>query len=437
MSGRGTSRTAWLVTGVSAVLLTAGIGTAGFAFAADSVEASAPEAAVAPAAEPEVVLTQRVARQTVLEPLRDKSTRLSAKGTDLWKISELGSFDVPSAAMTAYKNAAASVNRAMPGCQMPWTLLAGIGRVESDHGRYGGSALGSDGLPRPAIIGIPLNGVGPVAAIHDSDNGRWDGDKVWDRAVGPMQFIPTTWQGSGRDGDGDGVENPNDIDDAALATAYYLCPSAGSVLPESAMRSEIFSYNHSDYYVDLVMAFERGYRTGSFVIPSPPPPPGAEVPGEGKPKPHRPATHHQPAHHDGSSGSGHPSGNSGSGGERRQRRVAPRWQRRYADADPHADAHADPDPDAHPDPATADAVQRHAVLVRRDLVRRWSGARLGQRVQAVGERQRGLRRRRHGRDQRGRADRAPGHAGRRPRPAGHQGGHGDRATQLLSLSESV
>ena len=115
---------------------------------------------------------------------------------------------------------------------MPWTLLAGIGRVESDHGRYGGSELGTDGLPRPAIVGIALNGVGPVAAIADTDNGRWDGDKVWDRAVGPMQFIPSTWQYAGRDGDGDGVENPNDLDDAALAAADYLCPSSGSVLPD-------------------------------------------------------------------------------------------------------------------------------------------------------------------------------------------------------------
>ena len=84
--------------------------------------------------------------------------------------------------------------RADPGCHLPWTLLAGIGRVESDHGRYGGSVLGNDGVPRPAIVGVALNGKGPVAAIHDTDNGAFDGDTVWDRAVGPMQFIPSTWR---------------------------------------------------------------------------------------------------------------------------------------------------------------------------------------------------------------------------------------------------
>jgi membrane-bound lytic murein transglycosylase B len=219
-------------------------------------------------------LTQEVEPQVVLEPLRDESSRLSEKGNDLWAISELGSFDIPEAALRAYKNAAAAMREAYPSCDLPWTLLAGIGRVESDHGRYGGSVLGSDGVPRPAIRGIALDGAGPVAAIPDSDDGRFDGDEVWDRAVGPMQFIPTTWASAGRDGDGDGVATPNDIDDAALAAAGYLCPSSGSILSPGAMEAAILGYNHSDYYVSLVMAFEEGYRTGSFTIPSPPPPPG-------------------------------------------------------------------------------------------------------------------------------------------------------------------
>jgi hypothetical protein len=224
--------------------------------------------------EPLITFVQRVEPKVVLRPLRDESTRLSAKGNDLWAISELGSFDVPEAALRAYKNAAATMAETNPSCQLPWTLLAGIGRVESDHGRYGGSVLGSDGVPRPAIRGIALDGAGPVAAIPDSDHGLFDGDMVWDRAVGPMQFIPTTWEYAGRDGDGDGVATPNDIDDAALAAADYLCPASGSILAPGAMEAAILSYNHSDYYVALVSAFEKGYRTGSFTIPSPPPPPG-------------------------------------------------------------------------------------------------------------------------------------------------------------------
>jgi hypothetical protein len=235
-------------------------------------------------AEPAGTVVQEVEPRVVLHPL-DDGARLSAKGADLSQISAVGSYDVPEAALRAYRNAARSVARTEPGCQMPWTLLAGIGRVESDHGRYGGSVLDSQGVSHPAIRGVALNGVGPVAAIPDSDDGRFDKDTVWDRAVGPMQFIPGTWRWAGRDGDGDGIATPNDLDDAALAAAAYLCPSSGSVLPESSMRASILRYNHSDYYVDLVMAFERGFRTGVFVIPAPPPPPETGEPArDEKPK---------------------------------------------------------------------------------------------------------------------------------------------------------
>jgi hypothetical protein len=199
----------------------------------------------------------------------------SSKGSRVWTASALSDHGLPSAALRAYRHAARSI-ASTSSCSISWTLLAGIGRVESDHGRYGGSVLGSDGVPRPAIVGVALNGAGPVAAIRDTDRGRFDGDRTWDRAVGPMQFIPSTWQGAGRDGDGDGTKSPNDIDDAALAAAAYLCHTSGHLRDAGGQQAAIFSYNPSDYYVDLVMAFERGYRTGSFVIPSPPVPAAAE-----------------------------------------------------------------------------------------------------------------------------------------------------------------
>lgn len=220
-------------------------------------------------AEPGTVLQTRSAGS--VERGHGRTGRVTGpKGTRVWTASSLSDHGIPSAALRAYKNAGRTMAKDDPGCQIPWTLLAGIGRVESDHGRYGGSVLARDGVSRPLIIGIALNGKGPVAAIRDTDNGRLDKDKVWDRAVGPMQFIPRTWAGVARDGDGNGVKTPNDIDDAALGAATYLCGGNGSVLGTSSMAAAIYRYNPSDYYVALVMAFETGYRTGVFRMPQPP-----------------------------------------------------------------------------------------------------------------------------------------------------------------------
>src|SRR5215213_4553989 len=116
-----------------------------------------------------------------------------------------------------------------------WAVLAGGGRIESNHGLFGGPAtrFSPGGTVSPRITGPPLDGNG-VASIADSDGGRWDGDTTWDRAVGPMQFIPTTWRSLGRDGNGDGVADPNNLFDAAVAAAGYLCLSGGGSLADPA-----------------------------------------------------------------------------------------------------------------------------------------------------------------------------------------------------------
>ncbi|MCW2781722.1 MAG: hypothetical protein JWR35_2171 [Marmoricola sp.] len=250
-----------------------------------------------------------------LHPGRDRHSRVSPNGTLLWRVSTTGSNDIPDTALTAYKNAAASLARTDPSCQLPWTLLAGIGRVESDHGRYGGSQLATDGVARPPIIGLALDGHDGVRAIPDSDNGKWDHDSTWDHAVGPMQFLPSTWRAVARDGNGDGVEDPNNIFDAALGTAAYLCSGSGSVLTPTGMAAAILRYNHSDYYVALVMAFERGYRSGVFSIPSPPPPPGSDQAAAKPVKPDKPIKHpvRHPATHPSSHPTSHPTSHPSTG----------------------------------------------------------------------------------------------------------------------------
>ncbi len=212
-------------------------------------------------------------------PGKKEKDRAGRTDEQFFQISRTGSNDVPEAALRAYKHAAATTARTNPSCHLSWTLLAAIGRVESNHGRFGGAVLGSDGVSRPAIVGPQLDGAGPFAAIADSDAGKYDGDPTWDRAVGQMQFLPSTWRSVARDGDGDGRTDPFDIDDSALGAAVYLC-GAGDLSDTAGMARAAYRYNHSDYYVSLVLSYAKGYETGVFALPSPPPAPGA---GDGHP----------------------------------------------------------------------------------------------------------------------------------------------------------
>jgi membrane-bound lytic murein transglycosylase B len=171
---------------------------------------------------------------------------------------------IPAAALNAYQRAESVINAADKSCHIPWQLIAAIGRVESDHGRYGGNTLGTDGVSRPGIYGVPLNGRNKTHAIADTDAGLYDDDAVWDRAVGPMQFIPSTWSVVGVDADGDAKRNPQDIDDAALASAVYLCSGTDDLSTEPGQRKSVYRYNHSEKYVDLVLSIMNAYTEGDY-----------------------------------------------------------------------------------------------------------------------------------------------------------------------------
>jgi membrane-bound lytic murein transglycosylase B len=180
---------------------------------------------------------------------------------------------IPALTLRAYREAATWAVGYDPGCRLSWTVLAGIGRIESNHGLFGGAAtrFSAAGAVSPRITGPPLDGRG-VAAIPDSDGGRWDGDTVWDRAVGPMQFLPGTWRSLGRDGNGDQVADPNNLFDAAVSAAGYLCLSGGDPTGPARLRQAVYSYNHSWPYVDAVLGWARLYQGG--VAPGPPVPTG-------------------------------------------------------------------------------------------------------------------------------------------------------------------
>ena len=227
---------------------------------------------------------------------------------------------IPSAALAAYQRAETVINAADKDCHITWQLIAAIGRVESNHGRANGNTLDDDGLATPGIYGVALNGSNRTTEIVDTDAGQFDNDTAYDRAVGPMQFIPSTWSVVGVDADGDGVRNPQDIDDAALGTAVYLCSGSDDLGTDDGRRSAVFRYNHSQSYVDLVLDIMDAYLQGDFTsIPNgtvmagelTKTPPPLHVPGTPA---EQDAQHHEPPNNHGTDETVDPTTTDGGGG---------------------------------------------------------------------------------------------------------------------------
>ncbi len=176
---------------------------------------------------------------------------------DEWVSDTAAKAGIPAPALRAYANA----QLAEPsGCHVGWTTLAGIGWVESQHGTIGGRTLGDDGHSSSPILGPALNGRGKFAAIPATpETSAWHGDPRWDHAVGPLQFIPSTWETWGADGDGDGAADPNDLDDAAYTAVRYLCADGDDLTTGSGWAQAVFSYNHAQSYVDSVYAAATAY----------------------------------------------------------------------------------------------------------------------------------------------------------------------------------
>ncbi|MFI5525573.1 lytic transglycosylase [Streptomyces platensis] len=178
---------------------------------------------------------------------------------------------LPATVLAAYKKAATAIDASDPGCKLPWQLLAGIGKVESGQAR--GGAVDAEGTTLRPILGPQLNGHG-FARITDTDAGRYDGDLTHDRAVGPMQFIPSTWSnggpdgtGWGADGNGDGKKDPHNVFDAALAAGGYLCAGDRDLTAQDDLDRAILGYNHSDEYLRTVLSWYAFYRNGTHEVP--------------------------------------------------------------------------------------------------------------------------------------------------------------------------
>ena len=184
-------------------------------------------------------------------------------GTD-GTLATLATNGIPASALSAYRRAETLLAQADAACQLPWHLVAAIGRVESNHGRINGSELDAAGTATPPIYGPMLDGKNDTAKITDTDGGALDDDPVFDRAVGPMQFIPGTWASVAVDSDNDGTKNPQNISDAATAAGIYLCAGEGNLSDPTDLRAAVLRYNRSGTYADTVIAISQAYAKGDF-----------------------------------------------------------------------------------------------------------------------------------------------------------------------------
>jgi transglycosylase-like protein with SLT domain len=212
----------------------------------------------------EAVIAQRDGR--VAELAADVETAMGNVRSARWSAAIPG-VDLSVVALDAYLNAESLLGEKWPECGFRWWMVAGVARIESRHGRFGGRSLRADGRVDRPIIGIALDGGPGVRAMADTDDGEFDGDLVWDRAVGPLQFIPETWSRRGRDGSGDGYADPQNIYDAAYSAGRYLCALGGNLGSRAGLRGAYFGYNNSSVYVADVIEYADRYA--GFELPSP------------------------------------------------------------------------------------------------------------------------------------------------------------------------
>ena len=181
-------------------------------------------------------------------------------------VSAPGALRIPAIALSAYRNAEAMMARAYPGCGVSWNLLAGIGRIESGHANNG--ATDARGTAVNPIYGPTLDGTlpGNEIIVASSQLGR----VAYARAMGPMQFLPGTWSRYASDGDGDGKADPQNVYDASLAAARYLCSGGLNLRDQSQVMTAILRYNNSVAYARNVLGWAASYATGVAPVNLPP-----------------------------------------------------------------------------------------------------------------------------------------------------------------------
>lgn len=181
-------------------------------------------------------------------------------------INSPGGLRIPSVALNAYRNAERMMAAAQPGCGMSWNILAGIGRIESMHAN--GGSTDTDGTAVRPIYGPALDGTlpGNEIIVQSRSNDR----TTYARAMGPMQFLPGTWSRYAADGNGDGKADVQNVFDATLAAARYLCSGGLNMRDPNQVMTAILRYNNSVAYAQNVLGWARAYATGVVPVNLPP-----------------------------------------------------------------------------------------------------------------------------------------------------------------------
>lgn len=179
-----------------------------------------------------------------------------------WAVERSEALKVPVIALEAYAYAARVAEVENPNCRISWTTLAGIGEVESHHGTYHNASIAPNGDVHPPIRGVRLDGSGGTLHIVDTDAGGVADDDGTVRAMGPMQFIPETWRLYGVDANNDGIVSVDNIDDAALSAAGYLCWRGKNLATPKGWITALRAYNDSDVYARAVRDWATAYAAG-------------------------------------------------------------------------------------------------------------------------------------------------------------------------------
>lgn len=170
-----------------------------------------------------------------------------------------GALGIPEIVLAAYRNAELALESSTPGCGLPWNLLAGIGRIESGHASSGRTdAAGTTVQP---IYGPALDGTLPGNEVIKAADGGYV------RALGPMQFLPGTWSQYAADGNGDGVSDPHNVFDSALAAGKYLCSGGLDLRDPQQQLKAVLRYNNSMSYAASVLSWSNAYKTGGAPAP--------------------------------------------------------------------------------------------------------------------------------------------------------------------------